>query len=637
VSVGARTRWGYEERAQAALALLAVLVTIVLATCAHASAATIAGNASGDQAVAFQFPEEYAHLPFFVALRPADGIFGRSIPLTPKRTSQVALAVGPDGAAVAAWDSTSGVHASFREPGGAWGKAAKLADDGDFVHVAVDARGGALVVWRGDGGAVGNAFRPPGGRFGRGPDLVDAGRVQSLETDAAGNALVLSVLDRTNDSVLKTAYRPAGGEFAAPESIRTVPHYSSARLAMNAAGDAIAVFLVKASLYAARKPAGGDLGAPVRVSRSGSETPDFDVCGIVSPDDVSLGGDGTAAVTWTSGISPDADTCSYTDRHAFVALAPGGGAFEPPLKLGTPDHPGDVARLAADDRGDTAVAWGQSGFGPYALLRPPGGAFGSPLRIARPGLGGPPDVAIDGNGGATLAWLQNDGEHVEFVTRDLTAAGAAPSTQVLRRAPAFTPLPHPRARCNPAGTRTLLRNRDVRVYRNLRDPNRPKYACLMRAGRPYALDFGFGDFPLTTAPPPAMALAGPLLAYTYFDEECGTCGGHRGLSVIDMRTRDTANGFGPVGDPDPLIDDYGPIRRIVLRRDTALAYILCEGTRRNDCRRRGVTSRVYKMDPGAPRPVLLAKGKTIDARFLRLAGSRVRWRQDGRIRTAPLG
>lgn len=174
------------------------------------------------------------------------------------------------------------------------------------------------------------------------------------------------------------------------------------------------------------------------------------------------------------------------------------------------------------------------------------------------------------------------------------------------------------------------------MYRNVRSGNRPKYACLLRVGRPFALDYGFSDFPVTAAPPPAIAVAGPLVAYVSYDEECGTCGGHRGLTVTDLRTRMTANGFAPLGDPDPDTDYYGKIRRLRLRRDASLAYVQCDGTSRNDCRRPGVTARVYKMASGEANPTLLAKGKRIDPRFLQISRGRVRWREGGRVRSAPL-
>jgi hypothetical protein len=65
---------------------------------------------------------------------------------------------------------------------------------------------------------------------------------------------------------------------------------------------------------------------------------------------------------------------------------------------------------------------------------------------------------------------------------------------------------------------------------------------------------------------------------------------------------------------------------VALRRDSALAYIA----------RGSLFSRVFKLDSGAAGPVLLAKGRRIDARFLRLRRGRVQWRDRGRLRSAAL-
>jgi hypothetical protein len=619
----------------------AAVLIAVAGLCGDASAAVIASNAAGDEAVAFPFPLAGSRNGVFAASRPSDGHFGRPVELFARRPETVDVDVGPDGVAVAAWTERRGygpysVHAAIREPGGEWGLSATLSTNGAAAQAAVDASGGALVVWSQVGGAMQSAYRAPGGSFEPARDLPDSGDVQGVAEDAAGNALLVSTLDGSGrDGLLQSSYRPAGGAFGDAQPIATLDAYSGAALAMNEAGDAIVAYHQKAKLVASRRPAGGSFGPELHVSRKGSEPGRYDGCGSIAASDAALDGDGRAIVTWARSTGYD-DACYNNRSDGFMAAAAPDAAFARPVKVTSAARPGDAAHVAADERGDAAVVWGDPRFSVHAIYRPAGGAVAAPVRLAGPRLGGYPDVAIDAAGRATAAWEQNDGEHTEFAVRDLTAAGAGAHAQVLRRAPAYQPLQHPRKRCSPPGTRTLMVTREVRVYRNVRSGNRPKYACLLRVGRPFALDYGFGDFPETTAPPPAIAVAGPLIAYVYFDEECGTCGGRRGLTVTDLRTRRTANGFGPLGDPDPDIEDYGSIRRLRLRRDAALAYVQCSGTRRNDCRRAGVLAHVYKMDSGAPRPTLLAKSKQIDPRFLRVSGGRVRWREGGRIRSAPL-
>jgi hypothetical protein len=505
------------------------------------------------------------------------------------------------------------VHAAFREPGGEWGTPVTLASNGGAARVAIDAQGAALVVWTSSPDArVRSSERPPGGTFAPPRDLPGSGSLQALQMDAAGNALVLSWIASTGSKeMLRSSYRPAGASFADARPLATVDAYpSGAGLAMNAAGDAIAIFPKRGGLTASRRPSGGEFGPGIPVTRDPR-----DGGGIVA--DVALAGDGTAAVTWRT----DAGGFYSDTGRVVIALAPAGGPFERPVTLSTNAQPAADARVALDERGDAAIVWGDPRFSVYAAYRPAGGSFGKKLQLAGPRLGGLPDVAIDGEGRATAAWQQNDGDRIDMVTRDISAAGAEAPAQVVKTAPAFVPLPNPRAHCHPPRSRTLVESREARVYRSAR--NGWKYGCFFGRGKPFALEFG--EFP-EVSPPPAIALAGPLVAYVNYDDVCATCGGHTELTVMDLRTGRTANGYGPQGGPEPYLDDYGRIRRMVLRRDTALAFI----------QRKGAISRVYKMDSGGLGLHRLAKGKGIEARSLRLAGDRVQWRQGGRIRSAPL-
>lgn len=591
----------------------------------------------GAAAVTFRFPEESSSAPFFAALRPADGVFGHSTRLTPRGAIAADVALGPGDAAVAAWTAKGGaVRVSFREAGGKWGPPRTLATHGADANAAIDSHGGALVVWTHPGHRMRSAARPPGGPWQPARDLPDPGVVQALELDAAGDALVLAL----RDGSARASYRPAGGSFGSDQLVADVRSYDRPRLAMNEAGDAVAAFpTVDGGVAESRRPAGGEFGPPVTVMAGPPPSGYVETASTV--DDVALGGDGSAVVVWT--VRTFSDDFGDTVR-VLAADAPAGGSFGKPVRLSTPARPGYDAGTAIDASGDAVIAWGDPRFSVHAIYRPAGASFGAPLRLVGPRLGGVPDVSIDDGGRATAAWQQSDGEHVELVTRSFGPSGASTPAQVLKAAPAFRSLPHPRARCHPPRTRTLLETRYASVYRDLRRTYQiglsshyhPKYACLVRRGKPLALDYGFDDFPVTAAGPSSIALAGPLVAYVYFDEQCGPCGGIHGLTVMDLRTGRTANGFGPEGDPDPDAFDNGPIRRLVLRRDAALAYIQCFGTRRNHCHRRGVTSYVFKMDSGAARPARLAKGKGIDPRFLRLGHGRVTWRQGRRVRSAPL-
>ena len=583
-----------------------------------AAAATIVSNTAGDQALVSRFPEESLTARSLASLRPSGGVFGATVPLTPHGASDPSVAIGDSGAAVAAWTQGTAkrqsVHVALREPGAGWGTPITLAKRGVAPRVAIDAQGNALVVWSRHGGSMQSAQRAPGSAFSPPADLPAAGLVSDLQMDAGGNALVLSFpRGDSSTSRLQSSFRPAGGAFEAPRDVASVSsvHPESA-LAMNPAGDAIVVFAKGRRLVASRRPAGGEFGPPVNVSGKADFTP--------TVSDVALGGDGSATVTWR--VDPGS---FFGTMLVFAGFAPPDGPFQSPLALGTYADPATDARVAADERGDTALVWGDPRFRVSAAYRPAGGTLTQPIRLAGPRLGGVPDIAIDAAGHATAAWQQNDGERRDLVARDFSSAGATEPAQVIHTAPAYKQLPNARARCHPPGTRTLVESSEARVYGQNHEYDDPKYGCYFKRGKPVLLNFGFGDFPEVTLPP-AMALAGPLVAYVNLDDVCATCGGYDALTVRDLRTGRLANGYAPAGLPDPETFSRGRIRRMVLRRDAALAYI----------QRKRKTVRVYKMDAGALGPKRLAKSKTIDPRFLRLSDGRVEWRQGGRVRSAPL-
>jgi hypothetical protein len=220
-----------------------VVAAVLLVVCGQASATTLSSNPQGDTAVAFQFPRQGPYAPVFAALRPAGGVFGRPTRLTRQGAWGADVAVAPGGAAVAAWHDTGddAIRASFRESGGNWGAPVTLAEDGRAAQAAIDSNGAALVVWERPSGGMRSAARPSGGPFLAPRNLPGAGSLQALAMDAAGNAIVLSLLDGSKPLV-QSSFLPVGGRFGAAKPLATSGRSYGVGLAMNAAGDAIAVF-----------------------------------------------------------------------------------------------------------------------------------------------------------------------------------------------------------------------------------------------------------------------------------------------------------------------------------------------------------------------------------------------------------
>ena len=203
--------------------------------------------------------------------------------------------------------------------------------------------------------------------------------------------------------------------------------------------------------------------------------------------------------------------------------------------------------------------------------------------------------------------------------------------------------------CTPAGSRTLAQNDHVRVFRSpapgtLRGLQ--VFACAYAQGDRVPLDDGDQSF---TFLPPAISLRGTLVGYASVscDFSGGGNGCQTGVFVDDLsrplgQTRLTRANAGPNRFPAVKV---GSLR---VKSNGALAWITCPeplasnsetqivGDRGPTCVRAGSLDRVYKLDAGARKRTLLDRGRRIQPSSLRLAGSQLSWRADGRLRRAHL-
>jgi hypothetical protein len=614
---------------------LAAAAAIAAIAPASAAADSITVGSQGDAVAIFQTPtgRPDSSTPYRVAIRPAGARFGAAAALAGRGSDQPTVAVDEHGGALAAWSQRVAgrfrILASVRSAGGDFGTPVTLAKSADRSPVvATDPEGNGLVVWETTTGSMRSIAHPAGGGFEPARDLPDSGIPRALRTDASGEWLLLSVLANPSgeDGIVQVSRGSPGGDFDAARPIGRTSMYEPTLLATNARGEAVAVFSSAAGLERSYRSAGGAFGAPDTI------VPGRQGCARIRVQDVDIAADGSVVAAWAA--ERQAGSGCFESSDLFAAAAPAGdAAFGTPLRLTRLLRPAGSSEVAVNERGDAAVAWGADGFFVDGLVRSAGGPFGQPLLLSRPALGGLPAVAVDADGVATALWRQNDGERVNEMTRRFSAGGLEPA-EPIASAPAYHRDPGGPRMCHPPGSTTLLQNGQVRVYRQ-HGGYHAKFACLLASGRRETLDFGFGDFTSIAKPPPAIALAGPLVAYTYFDEECGTCGGREGVTVTDLRLRLPANGFGPAGDPDPTTYDYGRIERIVLRRDAAVAWTQCAGSHA-DCRSGRARVRVFKLDSGAAYQKLVAKGRGIPSRSLRLRGEKIAWRQSGRVRSVPL-
>jgi hypothetical protein len=324
--------------------------------------------------------------------------------------------VGVDGQgnAVAVWTRSNGtntiVQAAARPAGGAWQAPVNLSAAGQNAgapHVAVDGQGNAVAVWTRDTGTntiVQAAARPAGGAW-QAPinlpaaDLSIASDPQ-VAVDAQGNAVAVW----TQDSRVLAAARPAGGAWQAPVNLHD-PNQNAhfPQIAVNARGDVVAVWRNDdlGLAQAAVRPAGGAWQTPFTVSRTGSNA---------HPPQVAIDAQGNAVV-----VSEHFDG---TNDIVQAAARPAGGAWQAPVALTTNDVRSLDPQVAVDARGNAVAVWLSSDDTTgdftnailHAAVRPAGGAWQAPINLSAAGQNaGAPQVAVNAQGNAVAVWTRFDG------------------------------------------------------------------------------------------------------------------------------------------------------------------------------------------------------------------------------------
>jgi hypothetical protein len=241
----------------------------------------LAVNARGDGAVAYFRNLGTTNDRVMVSLRRAGGSFGAPFQIAHGRIRSVAVAVGPRGDVLVAWDARGTIQARYKGPGSAGFQPIEtVSSDPTFfarIEAAVTDGGRCYLAWsakfRSEGGSTGPVFnevavRPSGHRF-------RAAQLLEREPDSREQGIVALALTGTRDaSVAWTGFDGANAR------VRVASTDPSARF-----------------------------GAPQDVSPAGRD-------GVVS--DLAAAG-GTRLVAWDNG--------SFDANQVFSALAPPGAPF----------------------------------------------------------------------------------------------------------------------------------------------------------------------------------------------------------------------------------------------------------------------------------------------------------------------
>lgn len=271
------------------------------------------------------------------------------------------IAVDWEGRATAVWKHNAVIETAFRPFAGDWETPVPLSGGASFTpQAAMDARGDTTVVWMhfdGSNYVVESAYRPEGGAW-EAPTLVsepgEEGGNPHVALDAKGDSLVVWRGGPGGEISARAAYRPQGESWSPATTVSSPgEQVESLRDAVDPDGNAIVAWsgdLSEAGEYgiahAAFKPVAGSWEAPVALSANG---------GNAIPSDVVFDTSGNAVLTWqgwdgTTALIQAAYRPAGEEWEPAVDLSAGGKNFDPVVVL---DAPG--SSTAAD--GNATAVW----------------------------------------------------------------------------------------------------------------------------------------------------------------------------------------------------------------------------------------------------------------------------------------
>jgi hypothetical protein len=279
-------------------------------------------------------------------------------------------------------------------------------------HVVLDSEGNATAVWdrwNGTDTVVESAYRPAGEGWGApvdlsepelaGEDVPGANDASSpqIVVDRNSNVTVLWERYAGTKIVLQSVDRPFGGSWTAPVDVGQVNLGTApeAWIAVDWEGRATAVWKDSGVIQTAFRPYLGEWEAPLSLSGSESFFPQ-----------AAMDARGDVTAVWMH-----FDGSRYVVESAY---RPEAGAWESPTLVSQPGEEGGNPHVALDANGDSLVAWRGDDKGDEfvrAAYRPLGGSWGEPADVSSAGeqVQSLRD-AIDPDGNAIVAWAGDTGE-----------------------------------------------------------------------------------------------------------------------------------------------------------------------------------------------------------------------------------
>jgi hypothetical protein len=303
-------------------------------------------------------------------------------------------------------------------------------------HVAVDAAGDAVAIWsrRDDAGenVIEAASRPAGGSWSTTAlSAPGAGAFEpQIAVNAAGDAVAVWV---GTAGGIETASRPAGGSWSAQMTRLSGPagFAIEPQIALSASGDAVAVWTqvegVNRIIEAAVRPAGAGWSTPATKISPPSRLAERPQVGIDAA--------GEAVAIWSSDGAGTRTMVETASRPA------GAGWSTQATELSDPAFDGGQPQVAVNPAGEAVAIWRVIRPGNRLSLevasRPAGGAWSQQLTGAS---GSNPQIAIDPSGNAVAVWAgsgpNGEGNVIEAASRTPSRSWSAQTTKLSAPSPA---------------------------------------------------------------------------------------------------------------------------------------------------------------------------------------------------------
>ena len=367
---------------------------------------------------------------------PANATFDAPLDLSSAAQSadQPQVAVANNGDAVFAWLRSDGsnvrVQTRALTAAGVLSPVQNISlpgNDASDARVAIDADGDSVFTWHRSDDSIQTRARTAAGQLSAVQQVSPAGQdaeFPELAVDNAGDAVYAWQVTSGGTGWIQTRTRTAAGSFGATQDLFSplAQGFFQHQVAVDADGDAVFAWLAfdgtNFSIQARALSKAGLLANIQTISPAGEDG---------SAPQLAIDAAGDAVLTW---VVQD----QLVDRVQARART-AAGLLSPVQTLSDAGRDADLPQVAVDRDGDAVIAWLRSdgtNERTQALTRSSTGTLGPDLTLSLQGQrAAQPQVDVGPAGGGVVAWQQTFGSYTVIQARRLTTSGALSATQIL--------------------------------------------------------------------------------------------------------------------------------------------------------------------------------------------------------------